>query len=254
MGEFSERWSEVEISGKRADVFEPAQPARNGHVVLHLHGYEQETLRSSRPFSAELDRHGLRAICPHGEGCWWTESICRDFDPAVSPLGFIRENVGRYIREHWMMQAPHVAVTGIGFGGQGALQLAYRYPNEFPVVAAISPAIDFHNWYGRGLTLDEMFANREAARQQTATLHVRPLNWPRHQLIVCDPLDGEWMESCERLTSKLFSSGIPFEADLKTTGGGHCWEYFETMAKPVMQFIAGRLNQELLRLDARYGN
>ena len=88
-------------------------------------------------------------------------------------------------------------------GGQGALQLAYRYPREFPVVAAISPAIDFHHWYGQGLPLDEMFASREAARQATATLQIHPLGWPRHQLLVCDPEDVDWYEGVDRLVAEI---------------------------------------------------
>jgi S-formylglutathione hydrolase len=128
-------------------------------------------------------------------------------------------------------------------GGQGALQLAYRHPREFPVVAAIAPAVDFHTWHGRGLPLDEMFPTRESARQETATLHVHPLNWPQHQLFVSDPADAEWFEGCERLASKLVSIGIPFERDLETSAGGHTWEYFNAMAPRVIEFVAERLQR-----------
>ena len=67
-----------------------------------------------------------------------------------------------------------MGLTGISMGGQGVLQLAYRHPRTFPVVAALAPAIDFHQWYGRGLPLDEMFDSREAARQATALLQIHP--------------------------------------------------------------------------------
>jgi S-formylglutathione hydrolase len=127
-------------------------------------------------------------------------------------------------------------------GGQGGLQLAYRFPREYPVVAAISPAVDFHNLYGQGLPLDEMFAGKEAARQETATLRIHPLNWPRHQLLVCDPADSRWFEGAERLAGKLWSIGIPFESDLETSAGGHSWQYYQSMAARCVDFLADRLD------------
>ena len=128
-------------------------------------------------------------------------------------------------------------------GGQGILQLGYRDARSFPVMAAMAPAIDFNNWYGMGLPLDELFTDAEDARQATATLQIHPLNWPRHQLLMCDPVDIDWIEGCERLASKLSSSGIPFEQDFETSHGGHSWEYFEHMAPRAMEFIATNLKQ-----------
>jgi S-formylglutathione hydrolase FrmB len=154
---------------------------------------------------------------------------------------FLRERVVPYIGERWSVAPPHIGLLGISMGGQGALQLAYRYGREYPVVAAISPAVDFHNWHGRGLPLDEMFASKEAARQATATLQLHPLNWPRHQLLVCDPADADWFEGVERLASKLYSSGIPFERDFETTAGGHSWDYFNQMAATAVGFLAEHL-------------
>ena len=43
---------------------------------------------------------------------------------------------------------------------------------------AISPAIDFHDWWGQGLPLDEMFESQELARQP-AVLLVRSAAFPR---------------------------------------------------------------------------
>ena len=234
-------WSQVEIGGKLADVFEPAASVVPQQAVLHLHGHGLTTLKDNPIFSAELNRHGLRAICPHGQRSWWLDVICDEFDRQQTPLQFVREMVIPYMRDRWNVAPPGIGLTGISMGGQGVLQLAYRFAREFPVVAAISPAVDFHNWHGQGLPLDEMFHTPEAARQQTATLQVVPLGWPQHQMIVCDPTDADWFESSQRLTSKLFSSGIPFESDLETTAGGHSWDYFETMAPAVMAFVAERL-------------
>ena len=42
---------------------------------------------------------------------------------------------------------------------------------------------------------------------------------------------------------KLSSSGIPFEADLTTSRGGHGWQYFEHMAPKVIGFVAEHLRE-----------
>lgn len=248
MAESKGLWSQVEIAGKAADVYEPHNTSCPDRVILHLHGHGLETLKENPHFSAELDRLGFRVVCPHGQRSWWLDTICEEFDPTVTPLAFVRKQIVSFIRERWNVSVPQIGLTGISMGGQGVLQLAYRFGREFPVVAAISPAVDFHNWYGRGLPLDQMFPNQEEARQQTATLHLMPLDWPRHQLIVCDPNDVEWIESSERLTSKLYSSGIPFESDLETSNGGHSWDYFNSMASRAISFVAERLDEDRKRL------
>ena len=133
-------------------------------------------------------------------------------------------------------------------GGHGALRLAYRYPEQFPTVAAVAPAVDLQIWHGRGLPLDEMYPTAEAARQDTATLLLHPLHWPRHQLLMSDPTDAEWFDSAQRLASKLYSTGIPFESDLETRHGGQSWDYINHVAPRVMQFVHDALEQEERRL------
>lgn len=248
MNSFGGVWSEVEIAGKKADVYEPREPSEPAGAVMHLHGHGLTTLKDNPVYSAELDRHGLRAICPHGARAWWLDLVCEEFDPQMTPLSFLTDHVVPFANERWGIRPPAIAVSGNSMGGQGALQLAFRRPREFPVVAAICPAVDFHKWHGQGLPLDEMFSSREAARQQTATLRLHPLNWPRHLLIVCDPTDVEWFEGAERLTMKMSASGIPYEADFETSHGGHTWDYCNYMAPKVLEFIATALEKESRRL------
>jgi S-formylglutathione hydrolase len=93
-----------------------------------------------------------------------------------------------------------------------------------------------------------MYDDAEAARQDTATLLLNPLNWPRHQLLMCDPADAEWFEGAQRLASKLYSTGIPFESDFETTCGGHSWGYFNHVAPRVMKFLIDALESERQRL------
>jgi S-formylglutathione hydrolase len=232
-------WQRIEIDGRPADLFEPgSQPAG---ALLFLHDFDARTLAESVPFTQELERHALRCVCPIADRSWWTTVPCPDFDATMSPLEFVRQAVIPSCLARWDVSPPAIGLLGIGMGGQGVLQLAYRWARDFPLVAAISPAVDFHNWHGYGLSIDRMFPTKEAARQQTATLHLHPLNWPQHQFLACDPADEYWFEGTERLASKLSSMGIPFERALNVSAGGHGWTYFERMAPAAVAFLADRL-------------
>ena len=237
-------WQTLDIVGKAADIFEPSRPSDPARAVLFLHGHGLQTLAGNAAYTAELERHGLRAICPHGQRSWWLPVVCSEFDAVLSPIGHIRSHVLPWLESTWQVKPPALAAFGVSMGGQGVLQLAYRHPNEFPVIAAISPMINLPEWMGYGLPLDEMFADREAARQQSATLQVQGLNWPRHQFLACDPADRDAMPGVEQLVSKLHSSGVPFESDFTTSYGGHSWEYFNHLAPRVMQTLAKGLDAE----------
>jgi pimeloyl-ACP methyl ester carboxylesterase len=241
-------WRTVTISGKSADTFEPARPGPHGYALLFLHGHAQITLKDNEVYSSEFERLGLKCLCPHGKRSWWGERICREFDPELSPAAHIRNHVLPWMQSAWGVAPPRIGLLGVSMGGQGALKLAYRNPEQFPVVVALAPAVDFHVWHGRGLPLDEMYATPEAARQDTATLLLHPLNWPRHQLLMCDPTDADWFEGVERLASKLSSTGIPFDRDFSTSHGGHSWDYFNHVARPGVQYLYERLEKERLRL------
>ena len=93
-----------------------------------------------------------------------------------------------------------------------------------------------------------MYRDAEDARQDTATLHIHPLNWPRNQFFCCDPTDYRWHESVDRLRMKLWSLGVPFECDLETIAGGHSFEYASHMAPRAIGFLAERLERERLRV------
>lgn len=241
-------WNQVEIGGKPAKIFFPAKRSPANFVVLFLHGHGQGTLDANAVYTAHLERLGIACVCPQGKRSWWGNRVCREFDPTVTPAEYLREAVLPWIETHCHAAPPAVGLLGVSMGGQGALRLAYRYPQQFPVVAALAPAVDFHIWHGRGLPLDEIYRDAEAARQDTATLLLHPLNWPRHQLIMCDPTDEEWLEGAQRLASKLYSTGIPYESDFETRHGGHSWDYFNHVAPRVMQFLHDSLEQESRRL------
>lgn len=231
-------WSSHEVPGGAIELFEPSTPqATIG--LLFLPGHSLRTLATSTAWTGSLERAGLRAACPVGGSGWWLDAA----DPIGdrTPLEWLHHDVVSWLRNEWGTGERGLAVTGVSLGGQAALGLAYRHSRDYPVVAAVAPAVDFHKLYGLGLPLDNWYSGPEDARQQTVPLHLNPLNWPAHQLLTCDTDDGDWFEGVERLAGKLRSSGVPVTTLFESHALGHCWDYFDAAASPVVDFITERL-------------
>lgn len=240
-GSASGTWSRTSIDGHAVELFEPHQSESPAACVLFLHGHGRVMLSDNAVFSELLARHNLAAVAPDGARSWWLDETCSDFSTERTPHDFLLNSILPLIEDRWQIQPPHVALLGISMGGQGALQLSYRNARTFPIVAAISPAIDFHILHGQGLPLDEMFRTSEDARQATVVLNLHPLDWPRHQWFCCDPQDDDWFDGCVRLGMKLSSSGILHERDLDTSAGGHTWDYFNHMAPAAFEHLSKSL-------------
>ncbi|MBT5020259.1 alpha/beta hydrolase-fold protein [bacterium] len=229
-------WKQIKIDGKNADVFLPDKRTSD-HAVVYLHAHGEERLSENEDFTKLFEQYGYPVICPRGKKSWWLDRICEDFDEQLTPMDYVRTHVVNWIEKELQIVAPNLALLGVSMGGQGALNISYRHARTFPVVAAISSAIDFYKAYGQGYPLDQIFETKEEARQESATLHIHPLNWPKFQFFACDPMDKTWFAGNEILASKLSSSGIMYECDLKTSHGGHNWLYFTVMAERCMEFI-----------------
>lgn len=242
-------WEYASIGGHPADVYLPNAHPIGGPVLLYLHGVHLNRLCDKPAFVAEFDRHRMPVVAPFTARSWWTDRICKEFDPEYSAERHVLERVLPFIKSRFGVESPRIGLCGTSMGGQGALRLAYKHPNLFPVVAAISPAIDYHLRMREGdETLSLMYEDDEQARQDTALLHIHPLNWPRHQFFCCDPADERWWNSADRLRMKLWSLGVPHECDLETTGGGHSFEYYSRQAGKAIGFLVERLEQERRRL------
>jgi S-formylglutathione hydrolase FrmB len=242
-------WSEVDLAGHTADVFEPARPNAHGYVAIYLHGVHSNRLVDQPVFTAEFERQGLPVVCPRTARSWWTDKLCAEFDPTITAERYVVDRVLPWIGERWSAAPPRIALVGTSMGGQGALRLAFKHPTKFPVAAAISPAIDYHLRFNEGdETLPLMYRDAESARQDTATLHVHPLNWPRNIWFCCDPADYRWHQSADRLQMKLSALGIPHDYDLSSSGGGHGFEFYNRMAPTAIAFLAERLERERLRV------
>ena len=240
-------WTRLEIADKPVDVFDPpGGPPR--FAVLYLHPVGLESLVENPTYTAALTRHNLACCAPFGARSWWSDRVCPEFDPALTAEQHLLRNVLPWMRERWSLSSRSIAVAGISMGGQGAVRLGFKYPEQFPVVASVSGAFDYHERYGSGTPIDDMYRSKEACRQDTAVLHIHPSKYPPHVWFACDPNDTDWYRGNDRLHEKLSAIGIPHTADLTTQAGGHSWPYFDAMAGPMFEFLTASLEKQSRRL------
>ena len=241
-------WSRVDIAGKPADVYDPPNGERPRFGVLFLHPVGQETLAGNAAFKSLFDELRLACVCPMGGYSWWADRICHDFDPIVTATHYLLDSVLPFFASRWNLRPPAIGLTGISMGGQGALRLAFEHPRLFPVVAAISSAIEYHLLHGRGFSLDAMYDSKEQCRQDTAPMHIHPSHYPPYIDFCIDPDDRDWFRGNDRLHEKLGALGVPHTCDLTTKAGGHYWAYFNHMAGRAIRFLEMGLAQESRRL------
>jgi len=228
-------WGTATVDRHLLDVWTPASPAESRGVLIFLPGYEGVSPAADFSWTAHLQHNSLTMVVVRAKECCWTPQTETAFDTRYSPLEFVSSGLLPWIGEQFPGQP--TAISGVELGGQGALQLAYRKAREFPIVAAISPKVDFETWHGHGLSLDRLYEDAEAARQETAILHLHPLAWPRYQLILCDAEDLYARDGVGTLLSKLASTGIPHEHEVTTTQGGFGWQYAAASAEKVIAFV-----------------
>jgi S-formylglutathione hydrolase len=241
-------WTRETIAGKAADVYQPPASARPRFAILFLHGHGLETLVDNHAFTRLFDELNLPCVSPHGQRSWWVDRLCPEFDAQVTPERHLLEQVLPFFKERWGLTPRAIGLLGISMGGQGALRLAFKHPELFPAAAGISSALDYHELYGQGSTVDPLYDSKEQCRQDTALMHVPPYNYPPHLFFCIDPEDTRWYRGNDRLHEKLNALGIAHTADLTTSMGGHSWEYFNHMAAPAVRFLYNGLEQESRRL------
>jgi hypothetical protein len=244
-------WSTITVAGHACELYEPPRPLPS-RAVIYLHDVTEQPLQESAGLRDAIEAAGLPAIAPRTGRSWWLDRIMPAFDKSVTPERFVVEQVRGEIERRLGVRPTGIALLGTGMGGQGALRISYRHPTVFPVTAAIAPAIDFHlamrecddredgDSYD---TLWETYGDVERARQDTAILHVHPLNWPRHQWFASDPADAYWHDGAARLQSKLRALGIPHTASFDRRG-----PFATGLAPDMVRFILDALDQESRRL------
>ncbi len=239
-------WTTITIADKPADVYDPPERPRFG--VLHLHGHGLTTLRDNPTYSALFDQLHLACVCPHGERSWWGDRVCAEFDSTLAPERYLLDQVLPFFRTRWGLVPPAIGLLGISMGGQGALRLAFKHPEVFPVAAGIASAIEYHELYGQGLPIDDMYDSKEQCRQDTAPMHIHPSQYPPYLFFCIDPADRDWYRGNDRLHEKLNALGVPHEIDFTTQAGGHTWDYFNHMADRAVRFVHAGLEKQSRRL------
>ena len=248
-------WSTIEVGGHACELFAPPDPLA-GRALVFLHGVHGRWLREMPVLRDLVAAARIPTLGPRAGRSWWLDRIVPAFDAAISPERFVVDTVRAEVERRFGVRPPGIALVGTGMGGQGALRIAYRHPAIFPVVAAIAPAIDFHVAMRDAHedddgecsdTLWETYGDVERARQDTAILHVHPLNWPRQQCFASDPDDVRWHDGAVRLHSKLVALGIPHRAILESHGGPPTVTPEDRVAPEVMRFVLDALDAESRR-------
>jgi S-formylglutathione hydrolase len=236
-------WTSTAIGGRRADVFDPPG---SSFALLYLHSLAEESPAAGPAFTAELAKHRLRCVAPRGGPCWWADRVCPTFDEALTPERYLLDEVVAWMESQWQLGPRAIALAGVEMGGQGAVRVALKHPERFPVAASIAGAFDCQEWYGRGTPLDEMYASRERCRLDTAILHIAAHDWPRHVWFCCPP-EAFAYRGNDRLHEKLNAMGVPHAADLDTPAQPGT-NYAEQMAPAMLAFVADALRKESRRL------
>ncbi|MBC21053.1 MAG: esterase [Planctomycetaceae bacterium] len=242
----SERnWTRQDIAGHMCDLYLPAHASNHGYSIIYLHDFALQGSMGCIHLTESFEQYGFCVIAPDVKRSWWSDKICLEFDENQSAENYLLESVMPWLAEHWQVVPPRIGLLGTGMGGQASLRFGFKYPDLFPVVAAITPKIDHQSsWWEPESFLDQMYLSEEAVRQDTATLHIHPLYWPRN-IWFCS--HSSWLDSAQRLQMKLSALGIPYEAELDHTDQTPT-EYEKRMADPAVRFLTERLETERKRI------
>ena len=245
-------WSTVTVAGHACEIYVPDGPA-SGRGLIALHDLCETRLQDDPLVASCIEAAALPVLAPRTGRSWWLDRVMPGFDARTTAERHVIGPVRAEMAARFGVEPPGIALFGTGMGGQGALRIAYRHPQVFPVAAAIAPAIDFHLGMReagdrddgeRFDTLWQTFGDVERARQETAILHVHPLNWPRHQCFTSDPDDADWHDGAARLHGKLAALGIPHVARFGPAGGAHA----RGVVEETFRFLRDALDAEARRL------
>jgi len=249
-------WSLIDVAGHPCELHAPPG-AMPGRAVVYLHDLDGRTPSQLDAVRAAFEAAALPVVAPRTGRSWWLDRAMPGFGDGSTPERFVCHTIVADIAARFGVRPPGIALLGCGMGGQGALRLAYRHPGVFPIAAAVAPAIDFHLGMRQAAerddgelfdTLWQTFGDVERARQDTAILHVHPLNWPRQHWFASSPDDVFWHDGAARLRSKLVALGIPHEAVLEAAPGEGQGAFERRMAGAAVAFVVAALDREARRI------
>ena len=113
-------------------------------VVYLLHGFsgnENDWINSKKNLPEIVDEKGIIIVCPDGKNSWYLNS---PIDAQNQYETFISSELIDYIDKNYSTITDRYsrAITGLSMGGHGALYNAFKHPDVFGAVGAMSGAID----------------------------------------------------------------------------------------------------------------
>lgn len=254
----------------RYSIYLPSATSKNERfpTIYLLHGLgagQREWMRGGR-IDETLDRlieNGviapMIAVMPDAGKSWYVDSA--QFGGPGNYETAISRDLINGIDERYptVADANRRGVAGISMGGHGALRLAFRYPEVFSAVAALSPGIwlpggvseasgpanetpqQREKWYPRttGETFDLDVFNRQSPFAYLDDL-VDLEHPPEILLAVGD--DDYWKLHDGTVEMYIELRRVDLEPELRVSDGGHDWEYWRSVTEDVLKFFNRRFS------------
>jgi hypothetical protein len=248
-------WHTHTVGGYAVRLSLPPGSAVAGRVLM-LQPFDPQSDYFAQAFTQHLHAHRLACCVPEPVDPFWLDRPVAAFAHAEghTPLQYLRQVVVPWLIEAVPLATASatasetVGLLGVSLGGQAVLRLAFRYAEQFPVVAALAAVTDFHELYGQGTLLDAVYPDREACRRDTPSLAIRAGQTPHSLFLAADPEDASWYDGNALLHEKLLAMGVAHEAQLSQTASGDTRAYLQQLAPTAIAFLADALRRQALRL------
>lgn len=202
----------------------------NYPVVYLLHGYSGNYLNwitHVPELKNYVDEFHLIIVCPDGGySSWYWDS---PIDTTMRYETFMTKELVPCIDAQYrtIPDRNHRAICGLSMGGEGALFLAIRHPNEFGAVASISGGVDirdFPNDWDIRKRLGDIKTRRENWEKFTIMNLVDSLKNNELDIKLDDGVHDIFIKENRALHEKLLKMQI--NHDYIERPGGHTWDYW----------------------------
>jgi enterochelin esterase-like enzyme len=194
-------------------------------------------------------------VMPSAENSWYVDSG-RFGGPGDYETAIVRDLVGEVDRTYPTRRDRRGrAIAGLSMGGFGALRIAFRHPQRFGAVAALSPAIwkpGAHSWTHGPASMERRAAAAKFRRttgkagfdaavmaEQVPFADVPRVAGleepPRIMLTVGDDDQMEHYDGTLEMFLDLRAAGL--KPELRVRDGGHDWNHWRPLAKEVLAFL-----------------
>jgi esterase/lipase superfamily enzyme len=157
-----------------------------------------------------------------GESAYRTTQYCK----------YISEEVVPFIYHHCRTADLPIAVTGASFGAFHAANVAFKYPDKFRTLIAMSGFYDLRNYFG-GYYDDNCYFNNPAdyLPKLTDPYYLEKLRHDLRIIIVTGQGPYEAPDASRRLSNILNSKNIPHVLDIWGYDVPHDWPTWRSMLK-----------------------